>query len=618
MIRLLILMLITTICYSQQVDIKMVYPLASVESPPVFDNCLNVIDKDKKKCFEQTVKNHIQRNIRYPDDAYNLRKDGKVLVGFIINRSGMVSKIITRGSNKLLNNEVERVIKLLSISKPAKIKGVQVAVNYALPVNFYLLSQSNNSLITIADGANIYESPDSKSKQLFYTRYESKFNARKEGGFWLVEFDKDGILLGYVSDEDVLSIDQYNSNDKELNQTKSINNQIRIDKPLIEKKEKIQNYSPIKITQEDESNKDNLLITEEDILIREYEADKLKLASFIQKLEKQKETDRLIPGINKSDLYYGNALKELIKILEKEIETKYLTLSTSNPDVFYNTDFDIRKRSNKKKANKLINKTQTISYDFIKQNFYSFPSINDTKRFNELITELDNLEYIEIENPSSDKLLRRVEQFKLAEDPFVQSKPNISNKNKKITDIQINSPTELYVIKNVVNDYGISGLRRETNEVYQKIQNTLDKRNIKTTIVKPSQENIVEKNNDQKIDKNIKNLDKLPINIPNNLPNETLDVESAKKRLKDLFFLFSQDLISKEIYEEFALELRQIIDSEEKKNITSNSNLKISSKEALERIRSLRSFLDQGLISKETYNEAVKVLKDIATNIEEN
>lgn len=95
-------------------------------------------------------------------------------------------------------------------------------------------------------------------------------------------------------------------------------------------------------------------------------------------------------------------------------------------------------------------------------------------------------------------------------------------------------------------------------------------------------------------------------------------LNQQKKRLKDLFFLFSQDLISKEIYEEFALELRQIIDSEEKKNISSNSNLKISSKEALERIRSLRSFLDQGLISKETYNEAVKVLKDIATNIDEN
>ena len=50
--------------------------------------------------------------------------------------------------------------------------------------------------------------------------------------------------------------------------------------------------------------------------------------------------------------------------------------------------------------------------------------------------------------------------------------------------VQINSPTELYVKKTVVNDYGLAGLRSETKEVFQKIQNTPDRRNIKTTIVK--------------------------------------------------------------------------------------------------------------------------------------
>ena len=270
---------------------------------------------------------------------------------------------------------------------------------------------------------------------------------------------------------------------------------------------------------------------------------------------------------------YGNALKELIKILEKEIETKYLILSNKNPSIFYNTDFEIRKRSNKNKADRLINNLESIPYDFVKQNFYSFPSINDTKRFDELIQELNNLEYIVIEEPSLDETLRSIKQVKLVENPVDQSQPNISIDEKQ-------------------NDL--------TNESQL------------------NDGNILNQNNDQKIDINSKNLDIVPINISNNFPTETLDIESAKKRLKDLFFLFNQDLISKDIYEEFALELKQIIDSEEKKNITSTSNLKISSKEALERIRSLRSFLDQGLISKETYNEAVKVLKDIASNIDEN
>ena len=575
MLRQLTLILITTICYSQQIDVTKVYPFASVESPPIFDTCLNMIDKDKKKCFEQYVNSHIQENLSYPDDAFDSQTGGRVLVSFIIDRNGYVSEVNTRGPNESLENEVKRVINLLSKSQPAKINGISVDMNYALPVSFYLLSVYNNQEITIADGANIYELPDLRSKQVFYTRSESTLNAKKEGRFWLVEFNEDGTLLGYVSEDDVLSIDQNKPLKNELSQTNIVNEQININKEVTEKKQGDTNNLQLLKTQEDDVNKDNLVITKEDPLLKEYELDKLKLASFIQKLEIQKETDRRVPGINKSDLYYGNALKELIKILEKEIETKYLILSNKNPSIFYNTDFDIRKRSNKNKADRLINNLESIPYDFVKQNFYSFPSINDTKRFDELIQELDNLEYIVIEEPSLDETLRSIKQVKLVENPVERSQPNIStDSNQKIAKMQNDS----------------------TNK--SQLNNG----------------DMVDQNND----KTIKSSDIDSFNISINSPNKTLDVESAKKRLKDLFFLFSQDLISKEVYEEFAIELRQIIDNEDKKNTISTSNLKISPKEALERIRSLRSFLDQGLISKETYEDAVKVLKDIATNIDEN
>ena len=552
-----------------------VYPFASVESPPIFDTCLNIIDKDKKKCFEQYVNSHIQENLTYPDDAFDSQKVGRVLVSFVIDRNGYVSKVNTRGPNESLENEVKRVINLLSKSQPAKINGISVDMNYALPVSFYLLSQYNNQEITIADGANIYSLPDSRSKQLFYTRSKSTLNAKKEGRFWLVEFNEDGTLLGYVSEDDVLSVNQNKLFTNKLNQNKRVNEQINLDMVVTEKKEDDQNNLQLLKTQEDNANKDNLVITEEDLLLKEYELDKLRLASFVQKLEIQKETDRRVPGINKSDLYYGNALKELIKILQKEIENKYLTLSNKNPTIFYNTDFDIRKRSNKNKADRLINNIESIPYDFIKQNFYNFPSINDTERFDELIQELDNLEYIVIEESPSDETLRSIKQVKLVENPVDQSQPNISvDRKQKNAEIEYDSIKE-----------------SELNDANMLNQN---------------------------IDKTIKRTDIDPVNISINSPNKTLDVESAKKRLKDLFFLFSQDLISKEVYEEFAIELRQIIDNEDKKNTISTSNLKISPKEALERIRSLKSFLDQGLISKEIYEDAVKVLKDIATNIDEN
>ena len=74
-----ILILSTTLCNSQLVDVAKVYPLASVESPPIFDNCLNIIQKDQKKCFEQTVNDHIQRNLNYPEDAFDSKSGGEFL-----------------------------------------------------------------------------------------------------------------------------------------------------------------------------------------------------------------------------------------------------------------------------------------------------------------------------------------------------------------------------------------------------------------------------------------------------------------------------------------------------------------------------------------------------------
>ena len=525
-------------CYSQLVDVSKIYPLASVESPPVFDNCLNIIQKDQKKCFEQTVNDHIQRNLNYPEDAFDSKSGGRVLVSFIIDRNGYISDIYTKGPNQSLENEVERVVSLLSNPKPAKINGIDVSINYSLPVNFYLISQFKYSEITLAAGTNVYQSPDTKSKQIFYTKGDLKLNARNEGRFWLVDLNEEGSLLGYVSKDDVISIEEYNKN-------------IEVVKPISvyvnEQLDKIENNLTI-----NENDKNNQFNSEENNLLKQYELDNLKLDSYIQKLEKQKEIDRKIPGTNDSDLYYGNALKELIKILKKEIEIKYLILSDQNPDIFYDTDFDIRSRNNKKKAEKYLNEVEFIQYDYVKDNFLNYPSVDDRERIFELLSEIDNLKYVTVQDSPSIEELKSIDVKETVVD--LTSKSQLNNSNEE------------------------------------------DEIKLNTGVNSSSGENISD--------------------AVNNSQDSSIDVSTAKKRLKDLFFLFSQDLISKEIYEEFALELRQIIDNEEKKNITSTSNLKISPKEALERIRSLRSFLDQDLISKETYDDAVKLLKDIANNID--
>ena len=534
-----ILILSTTLCNSQLVDVDKVYPLASVESPPVFDNCLNIIQKDQKKCFEQSVNDHIQRNLNYPEDAFDSKTGGRVLVSFIIDRNGYILDIYTKGPNQSLENEVERVVSLLSNPKPAKINGINVSINYSLPVNFYLISQFKYSEINIPAGINVYQSPDIKSKQIFYTKGDLKLNARNEGRFWLVDLNEEGSLLGYVSKDDVISIEEYNKTNLEVVKPKSIY--------VNEQFDKIENNLTI-----NENDKNNQFNSEENNLLKQYELDNLKLDSYIQKLEKQKEIDRKIPGTNDSDLYYGNALKELIKILKKEIEIKYLILSDQNPDIFYDTDFDIRSRNNKKKAEKYLNEVEFIQYNYVRDNFLNYPSVDDRERIFELLSEIDNLKYVTVQDSPSIEELKSID------------------------------------VKETVVDFTSKSLINNSNEE--------DEIKLNTEVNSSSGENVSD--------------------AVNNSQDSSIDVSSAKKRLKDLFFLFSQDLISKEVYEEFALELRQIIDTEEKKNVISTSNLKISPKEALERIRSLRSFLDQDLISRDTYDDAVKLLKDIATNID--
>ena len=229
------------------------------------------------------------------------------------------------------------------------------------------------------------------------------------------------------------------------------------------------------------------------------------------------------------------------------------------------------------------------------------------------------------------------EQIKIQEPKVIISDDLIEDGNLNNT-VQINSPTELNVKKTVVNDYGISGLRSETKEVYQKNQNTPDRRNIKTTIVKPSQENIVEKNNDNKVSlenyqvsvneakEKFKQLTSLYNQdlISKELYEESstkfkeiiqsesqVSVDEAKEKLKQLTSLYNQDLISKELYEESSTKFKLIIEIDSINKLKSQEIPDITDDEALERLKTLKSLYDQEIIDKETYDSSTEILKKI-------
>jgi protein TonB len=81
---------------------------------------------------------HVKDNFRSPNTAIELGLYGKVYVLFAIDKTGKVSRIKTRGPDKILEKEAARIIGLLPKMTPGKQPGRAVSVPYSIPINFVL------------------------------------------------------------------------------------------------------------------------------------------------------------------------------------------------------------------------------------------------------------------------------------------------------------------------------------------------------------------------------------------------------------------------------------------------------------------------------------------------
>lgn len=79
-------------------------------------------------------------NIKYPEEAYKNNIKGKVIVSFVITKSGDVKdvEVMKSSGNELLDNEAVRVVSLSPKWEPAKVKGEAVNISYTIPVLFDL------------------------------------------------------------------------------------------------------------------------------------------------------------------------------------------------------------------------------------------------------------------------------------------------------------------------------------------------------------------------------------------------------------------------------------------------------------------------------------------------
>ncbi|WP_339896038.1 energy transducer TonB [uncultured Algibacter sp.] len=120
----------------EDIDEDVQVAFAVIEDVPVFPGCEKLSKKATKDCFQKKIQQHVASNFNYPQTALDLGIQGRVSVIFVIDKTGRIIGIRSRGPDKILEKEAERIISILPKMKPGRQRGKPVKVAYAVPIFF--------------------------------------------------------------------------------------------------------------------------------------------------------------------------------------------------------------------------------------------------------------------------------------------------------------------------------------------------------------------------------------------------------------------------------------------------------------------------------------------------
>ena len=96
---------------------------------------------------EAALMKYIDSHIQYPPEAKKNNIQGRVVVQFVVDKTGKVGEVkVVRSVDKDLDKEAVRLIKTLPKFIPGRQNGQTVAVWYTLPVKFELPQKGNKGL----------------------------------------------------------------------------------------------------------------------------------------------------------------------------------------------------------------------------------------------------------------------------------------------------------------------------------------------------------------------------------------------------------------------------------------------------------------------------------------
>ena len=142
---------------------------ASQDAEPQSDNKVynSVEQMPRFPGGEAGLMRYLQGNIKYPPEAAKNDIEGRVIVQFIIDKTGQVGEVkVVRPISEELDAEAVRVVKALPKFEPGRQDGEAVSVWYTLPINFKLQGNPAETQNTPAvHGTAKLQGKDDKSQE---------------------------------------------------------------------------------------------------------------------------------------------------------------------------------------------------------------------------------------------------------------------------------------------------------------------------------------------------------------------------------------------------------------------------------------------------------------------
>ncbi len=128
------------VSYEEPEEVIADVPFAVIENVPVFPGCEGEKNNDAKKaCMSEKISQFVNKKFNTGlGSELGLSGINKIYVQFKINKQGVVEFMGARGPHPRLEQEAERVTKMLPKMTPGMQRGKPVGVLYALPIVFQI------------------------------------------------------------------------------------------------------------------------------------------------------------------------------------------------------------------------------------------------------------------------------------------------------------------------------------------------------------------------------------------------------------------------------------------------------------------------------------------------